>query len=73
MFQFDMFAKIDVNGTNADPLWTFLKEAQPGFLVNAIKWNFTKFIVNKEGRPVTRLSPMTDPISGVEDEIKKLL
>ena len=68
-----MFAKIDVNGASADPLWTFLKEAQPGFLVNAIKWNFSKFIINKEGKPVSRLSPMTDPVPGVEDEIKKLM
>ena len=68
-----MFAKIDVNGSNADPLWTFLKDSQPGFLMNAIKWNFTKFIIDKTGRPVARLGPMTDPVPGVDTEIQKLL
>ena len=72
LFQFDLFAKIDVNGTNADPLFAFLKEKQAGFLLNAIKWNFTKFIINKEGVPVCRLGPMDDPIPAVEKEIKKL-
>ena len=47
-----MFSKIDVNGSKADPLWVFLKEKQAGFLINAIKWNFTKFIVDKNGKPV---------------------
>ena len=61
MFQFDMFAKMDVNGANADPLWTFLKEAQPGFLVNAIKWNFTKFLVNPDGQTVERVAPRELP------------
>ena len=72
-FQFDMFAKINVNGGSASPLWTFLKEKQAGFLINAIKWNFTKFIIDKEGRPVTRLGPGDDPIPAVETEIKKYL
>ena len=66
-----MFAKIDVNGSNADPLWTFLKDSQPGFLMNAIKWNFTKFVVNKEGQPVARFGPTDDPVPKVEEECKK--
>ena len=49
-----MFAKINVNGGSASPLWTFLKEKQAGFLINAIKWNFTKFLINREGKPVAR-------------------
>jgi glutathione peroxidase-family protein len=48
-----------------------LQEKQAGFLVNAIKWNFTKFVVNKEGQPVYRSSPTDDPIPKVEEVIKK--
>lgn len=44
---FDMFSKINVNGSSAHPMWAFLKEKQGGFLMNAIKWNFTKFVVDK--------------------------
>jgi len=69
--EFDMFSKIDVNGNNAHPLFKFLKEKQTGFLVNAIKWNFTKFVVDKEGVPRSRSAPTDDPIPKVETEIKK--
>jgi len=69
--EFDMFSKIDVNGNNAHPLFKFLKEKQTGFLVNAIKWNFTKFVVDKEGVPRSRSAPTDDPIPKVEAEIKK--
>uniref|UniRef100_A0A673K1V7 Glutathione peroxidase 4 n=1 Tax=Sinocyclocheilus rhinocerous TaxID=307959 RepID=A0A673K1V7_9TELE len=61
--QFDMFSKIDVNGDSAHPLWKWLKE-QPngkGFLGNGIKWNFTKFLINREGQVVKRYSPLQDP------------
>lgn len=71
--QFELFSKIDVNGSAADPLFTFLKEKQAGFLINAIKWNFSKFIIDKTGVPVCRLGPMDDPIPAVENEIKKYL
>jgi len=72
--QFDMFEKIDVNGNNSHPLWVYLKEKQGGlFGIDAIKWNFTKFIINKDGEPVARLGPMDDPIPKVEEEIKKYL
>ncbi|XP_046492070.1 uncharacterized protein [Neodiprion pinetum] len=59
--QFDMFEKIKVNGPDAHPLWKWMKERQGGFLGNAIKWNFTKFIVDKDGQPVDRFSPTTPP------------
>jgi len=68
---FDMFSKINVNGSSEHPLWGFLKKAQAGFLVNAIKWNFTKFVIDKEGKPVARFAPTDDPIPKVEEEIKK--
>uniref|UniRef100_A0A8B9BKK3 phospholipid-hydroperoxide glutathione peroxidase n=1 Tax=Anser brachyrhynchus TaxID=132585 RepID=A0A8B9BKK3_9AVES len=58
-----MFSKIDVNGDDAHPLWKWMKE-QPkgrGTLGNAIKWNFTKFLINREGQVVKRYSPMEDP------------
>lgn len=67
--KFDMFSKIDVNGNNAHPLWKWMKE-QPkgkGLLGNAIKWNFTKFLINKEGQVVKRYSPMDDPMVAEKD------
>uniref|UniRef100_A0A3P9LG52 Glutathione peroxidase 4 n=1 Tax=Oryzias latipes TaxID=8090 RepID=A0A3P9LG52_ORYLA len=60
---FDLFSKIDVNGPSAHPLWKWLKE-QPhgrGLFGNSIKWNFTKFLINKEGQVVKRYGPMDDP------------
>jgi len=71
--QFDMFAKVKVNGDDADPLWTFLKNKQGGLLGNFIKWNFTKFLVDPSGQPVARYSPKTNPIPEVESDIKKYL
>jgi glutathione peroxidase-family protein len=54
---FPIMKKIEVNGDNADPLWVFMKAAKPGFLgFQGIKWNFTKFLVDKEGRVVERVS-----------------
>jgi glutathione peroxidase len=59
---FDMFAKIDVNGKNADPLYKFLKKQKGGFLwIDAIKWNFTKFLVDRDGNVVKRYPPTTEP------------
>ncbi|KAM7314591.1 glutathione peroxidase [Ixodes scapularis] len=67
---FDMFSKISVNGDNAHPLWKYLKERQPGFLFNAIKWNFTKFLVDKNGQPVKRYGP-TDSFETIEADLLK--
>lgn len=59
---FPMFAKIDVNGDNAHPLFRYLTSAQPGILGSqGIKWNFTKFLVDRSGRAVERFSPQTKP------------
>jgi len=60
--QYDLFEKIDVNGNGAHPLWQFLKHKQGGTLFDAIKWNFTKFIVDKNGVPVERHGPSTNPM-----------
>jgi len=68
---FDLFSKIDVNGKEAHPLWEYLKKKQQGTLTNNIKWNFTKFVVDKEGQPVARFSPMDNPIPKVEEKIKQ--
>ncbi|GLH06001.1 Glutathione peroxidase [Gryllus bimaculatus] len=59
--KFDLFQKVDVNGDNASPLWKYLKMKQGGTLGDFIKWNFTKFIIDKNGQPVERHGPKTDP------------
>lgn len=58
---FPMHQLTRINGKNADPLFAFLKEAAPGTVGNAIKWNFTKFLINKNGEVVERFSPQTVP------------
>ena len=68
-----MFSKINVNGGSEHPLFTYLKAAQPGMLVNAIKWNFTKFVIDQEGVAVARYGPTEDPKPKVEDKVKQLL
>jgi len=69
---FRMFEKIDVNGEKEHPLYTFLKEKQPGILGSKIKWNFTKFLIDKNGNPVKRFAPITKP-EKMEKDILKLL
>ena len=69
---FDRFAKIDVNGENEDPLYTYLKKAQGGLLGDKIKWNFTKFLVDKEGKVVNRYSSQKKP-ENIASDIEKLL
>lgn len=64
---FDLFAKIDVNAKNQSPLYKFLKEQQGGFLSDDIKWNFTKFLVDREGDVIKRYAPMTNPLKIAKD------
>ncbi|CAG9122211.1 unnamed protein product [Plutella xylostella] len=59
--KFDLFEKVDVNGDTAHPLWKFLKQTQSGTFGDFIKWNFSKFIVDKNGVPVERLAPNVNP------------
>ncbi|MFV0343203.1 MAG: glutathione peroxidase [Anaerocolumna sp.] len=69
---FPMYEKIDVNGESAHPLYKYLKQEAKGTLGNQIKWNFTKFIVNKDGKVVKRVAPTVNPIK-MEEDIKMLL
>ena len=70
---FPLFAKIDVNGDQAHPLYDFLKNEKPGLLGSkAIKWNFTKFIVDRYGKVVARHAPTTSPVA-LTREIENLL
>jgi glutathione peroxidase len=70
---FPMFAKVNVNGADAHPLYQYLKEAAPGTLgTRAIKWNFTKFLVDRTGETVTRYGTATPP-SRLESAIQTLL
>ncbi|MDD2528856.1 MAG: glutathione peroxidase [Lentimicrobiaceae bacterium] len=69
---FPMFAKVDVNGENAHPIYKFLKTQLGGIFGNKIKWNFTKFLIDKNGKPVKRFSPMTKP-EKMESAIEKIL
>jgi glutathione peroxidase len=70
---FPVFAKIEVNGAGAHPLFQYLKQAQRGVLgTESIKWNFTKFLVDRQGHVVERFAPTTKP-AAIESAIEKLL
>ena len=70
---FKMFDKIEVNGENASPLFKYLKHESPGILgTEAVKWNFTKFLVNKDGQVVKRFAPK-DGKSAIESELQKII
>jgi len=73
--KFPLFSKIDVNGDNAHPIYTFLKEQAPGLLGSkGIKWNFTKFLINRKGHVVRRYAPTTKPediSADIETELAK--
>lgn len=69
---FKLFGKIDVNGPNTDPVFQYLKKELPGFLTNKIKWNFTKFLIDRNGKPYKRYAPITKP-EQIEKDILKLL
>jgi glutathione peroxidase-family protein len=67
-----MFSKINVNGGDAHPLYKFLKSKVDGTFGNFIKWNFSKFLIDRNGVPIKRYSPTTKP-SEIEDDIVKQL
>ena len=69
---FPMFQKIKVNGKEAHPLYQFLKKEAKGALSGTIKWNFTKFLIDREGNVIERFAPKTEP-KEMEEEIQKLL
>lgn len=69
---FPLFSKIDVNGKNADPLFIYLKDNSKGFLGSNIKWNFTKFLVDRDGNIIERFAPTVEP-EKIEDKIAELL
>ncbi|CAD6194059.1 unnamed protein product [Caenorhabditis auriculariae] len=66
-FEPDLFSKIDVNGDKADPLYKFLKSQKGGTLIDAIKWNFTKFLVDRDGNVIKRFGPTTEPKDMLKD------
>jgi glutathione peroxidase len=69
---FPMFAKIDVNGGNAHPMYQYLKSAKSGLLGSSIKWNFTKFLIDRSGKVVARHAPTATP-AVLKKEIEALL
>lgn len=65
---FPIMSKIDVNGSQADPLYMFMKESAPGILgTEAIKWNFTKFLIGKDGKVLKRFAPNVEPKEMIQD------
>jgi glutathione peroxidase len=69
---FDMFEKVDVNGRNAHPLFVFLRKRTGGIFSNAVKWNFTKFLISRDGNTIRRFAPTMKP-SMIAGAIEKLL
>ncbi|PRX05046.1 UNVERIFIED_ORG: glutathione peroxidase [Martelella mediterranea] len=70
---FPMFAKVDVNGDDAHPLFKYLKKERPGFLGSGIiKWNFTKFLIGRDGEPIKRYAPTVKP-EEIQDDINDAL
>ena len=70
---FPLFAKVEVNGSGAHPLFAYLKKAQPGlFGSEAIKWNFTKFLVNRDGQVLKRYAPSDTP-EKIEDDLRGMI
>jgi len=70
---FPMFSKIDVNGPAAHPLYVYLKNAKPGLLgTEGIKWNFTKFLIDRKGEPIHRYAPADKP-AALESDIESAL
>ncbi len=70
--EFPVFSKVDVNGDAASPVFKYLKKEKGGLLGDSIKWNFTKFLVDKQGKVVERYAPTTPP-ERIAGDIEKLL
>jgi len=70
--KFDIFAKVDVNGSSAHPLFKLLRSQLSDVLGSSIKWNFTKFLCDRDGKPVERFSPPRNPLS-LQKNIEALL
>ncbi|KAL1830088.1 hypothetical protein DCAR_0209496 [Daucus carota subsp. sativus] len=70
--EYPIFDKVDVNGSNAAPVYKYLKSSKGGLFGDGIKWNFAKFLVDKDGKVVDRYAPTTSPLS-IEKDVKKLL
>ncbi|CAF1744012.1 BnaCnng67520D [Brassica napus] len=70
--EYPIFDKVDVNGDKAAPIYKFLKSSKGGLFGSGIKWNFSKFLVDKDGNVVDRYAPTTSPLS-IEKDLKKLL
>ncbi|KAL6543484.1 putative phospholipid hydroperoxide glutathione peroxidase [Orobanche hederae] len=70
--EYPIFDKVEVNGANAAQIYKYMKSVKGGLFGDSIKWNFSKFLVDKEGRVVDRYAPTTSPLS-IEKDIKKLL
>ncbi|WP_153733570.1 glutathione peroxidase [Sporosarcina obsidiansis] len=68
---FPMFAKVDVKGDQAEPLFTYLTDQQKGILTEGIKWNFTKFLIDENGQVVDRFAPQTNPLK-MQKSVEKL-
>ncbi|NRA85037.1 MAG: glutathione peroxidase [Gammaproteobacteria bacterium] len=69
---FQMFDKVEVNGHNSHPIYQYLKNELPGIFGNNIKWNFTKFLIGRDGQPIKRFAPTTKP-AAIESFIIKTL
>lgn len=69
---FDMFEKIDVNGSNTHPIYKYLKNQKKGILTKDIKWNFTKFLIDRNGNVIKRYSPTTSPLK-IKEDLDKIL
>ncbi|VVB07668.1 unnamed protein product [Arabis nemorensis] len=70
--EYPIFDKVDVNGDKAAPIYKFLKKSKGGLFGDGIKWNFAKFLIDKDGNVVDRYAPTTSPLS-IEKDLKKLL
>ncbi len=69
---FPLFAKLDVNGANTHPLYQFLKKKKKGLFTSTIKWNFTKFLIDREGNVIKRYAPAVSPLS-IKGHIENLI